>query len=344
MINSIGNSGGRTSAHMSFLFRTGKVDVKYSGGHDCEYVFCDTGGEAQETYDFLRQCNAAFDLNVVCLGAVINDSMGKGNDYEVVDINSLTFNLDKMKAITKKYGGFTNNRPHCTDKLKTIIVEKYRKSNHGKSGYQTWIGIRYDEPKRLIGCHKHLEKSAYKQLLAQGLEKDDISELFCALSEDLSLLDSEYEYLKPETKELIRKRIHKQKSLGLRYLAQISKIDKQGVLDWWANQSFDLQIEEHEGNCLFCVKKSDLKITLASRDKPEEFKQWCEMVSSKDVRIMPADKFGRGHIYRRWLTPELMIAQFSDSTTEELRQRVYKTKQFDTGSCSESCEAFGELD
>ena len=180
--------------------------------------------------------------------------------------------------------------------------------------------------------------------MAHGFEKDDVSELFCAVSEDLSLLDSRYESLKLETKELIKKRILKQKSLGLRYLAQISKIEKQGIIDWWATRSFDLQIDEHEGNCLFCVKKSELKVALASRDKPEEFKQWCNMVNSKDVRIMPADKFGRGHIYRRWLTPELLITQFSNSTTEELRQRVYKTKQFDTGSCSESCEAFGELD
>ena len=340
-VHSLGNSGGRTSAYMSYLFKTCLPHL--TTDVITEYVFCDTGGEDPETYEFLRKCNDEFGLKVVCLKAVVNESMGKSNDYEIVNINDLNFNLESMEVITKKYGGFTNNRPHCTDKLKTIIVEKYRKDTHGKGNYFTWIGIRYDEPKRLVGDHIHYNKSIYKQLIKQDFEPEEISELFCRISEDISVLEECYSEIEQPTKELLIKRINKQKSLGLRYLAQISKITKQGILDWWSKQSFDLKIDEHLGNCVFCVKKSDLKITLASRDRPELFKQWCEMVNSDDVRLMPADKFGKGHIYRRWLTPENLIAQFSNSTTEELRNRVYKTKQFDSGSCSESCEAFGEI-
>ena len=57
---------------------------------------------------------------------------------------------------------------------------------------------------------------------------------------------------------------------------------------------------------------------------------------------MPADKFGTGHIYRKWLTPDNLIAQFSDLSDDELRDFVYRGKKDDIGECSESCEALPE--
>ena len=63
-------------------------------------------------------------------------------------------------------------------------------------------------------------------------------------------------------------------------------------------------------------------------------------MNDSSVRLMPADKFGIGHIYRNWLTPDMLIKQFSDHSTDELRQRIFREKRFETGSCTESCEAF----
>ena len=63
-------------------------------------------------------------------------------------------------------------------------------------------------------------------------------------------------------------------------------------------------------------------------------------MTHESVRLMPADKFGTGHIYRNWLTPEMLIQQFSEHTDDDLRQRIYKEKRYDTGSSTESCEAF----
>lgn len=125
----------------------------------------------------------------------------------------------------------------------------------------------------------------------------------------------------------------------VKYLAEISDFEKQDVVNWWAKQSFDLQIDEHLGNCIFCIKKNDPKLALAQRCEPEKFEEWCELVRGEHVRPMPADKFGVGHIYRKWLTPENLIAKFSDSTAEQLSEFIYRSRSNDSGSCSESCEA-----
>lgn len=128
------------------------------------------------------------------------------------------------------------------------------------------------------------------------------------------------------------------------YLAEISDFTKEDVLDWWSRMPFDLEITEHLGNCVFCIKKTATKVALAERDEPELFKLWNAAITDESVRLMNADKFGIGHIYRNWLTPEMLIQQFSEHSDDDLRQRIYKERRYDTGSCTESCEAFEQPD
>lgn len=54
-------------------------------------------------------------------------------------------------------------------------------------------------------------------------------------------------------------------------LATIAKTSKKEVLDFWADQPFDLDIEEHQGNCLWCYKKSDRKLSRLGKENPEWF-------------------------------------------------------------------------
>ena len=132
---------------------------------------------------------------------------------------------------------------------------------------------------------------------------------------------------------------------NIRYLAEISDFEKSDVLEWWGEMPFDLQIEEHLGNCVFCIKKASKKIALAARDEPILFDDWNEAITGSHVRLMPTDKLGTGHIYRGWLSPDKLIAQFSDVATSHLKEMVYKGKKNDVGSCSESCEIdFDQMD
>ena len=129
---------------------------------------------------------------------------------------------------------------------------------------------------------------------------------------------------------------------NIRYLAEISDFEKTDVLHWWSQQGFDLDLPEHLGNCVFCIKKSCKKIALAARDEPLLFEQWKNAVSGSHVRLMPSDKMGVGHIYRGWLTPDLVVEQFKQVADADLEKSIYESKKENVGQCSESCEAFND--
>lgn len=128
---------------------------------------------------------------------------------------------------------------------------------------------------------------------------------------------------------------------GFRYLAEIADEDKPEILSWWNKQPFNLEIEEHLGNCVFCVKKTNLKIALAMRDEPELLRDWIEMIDRKEVRLegrtqMAAER----RLYRNRKTVQDVMNDFAEFSRDELAMRVRVTKAHDTGSCTESCEVF----
>jgi len=126
---------------------------------------------------------------------------------------------------------------------------------------------------------------------------------------------------------------------GIRYLAEISDFEKQDVLEFWKGMPFDLDILEHLGNCVFCPKKSNLKLAAAQRDEPELYIKWLDMLYSDSVRV--DDKTGHwSKMYRGNQSLESLIAAFDGSTGDEIKARMRGAKHLDTGSCSESCEVF----
>ncbi len=266
-------SGGRTSAYLCNLM------IEKHGEGNVDFVFMDTGFEHPATYDFIRNVNEAFGLNVTCLRANFNQPLGVGVQFNIVDVNSISCDLVPFKNMMKKYGVPYIGGMFCTDRMKLQPFKKYCEQTYGKGNYETWLGIRIDEPKRLG-------------------KKD-----------------------------------------GIRYLAEISDFEKQDILDWWEKQSFDLEIEEWLGNCVFCPKKSNLKIAAAQRDEPEIYLNWLESIYSDYVRI---DK-NTGHhskMYRGKQSLESLIATFDGATGNEIKSRLRGIKSLDSGSCSESCEVF----
>ncbi len=47
-------------------------------------------------------------------------------------------------------------------------------------------------------------------------------------------------------------------------------IDKRTINEWWQRQPFTLQLEEHEGNCKLCFKKSDKKLIRSIQERPQD--------------------------------------------------------------------------
>ena len=264
-------SGGRTSAYLVWLTK--------NLGMNAKYVFMDTGAEHPKTYEFVRNVARYFGVDVTCLRVDVNPELGKGNGYKIVSLDEINQDLYPWRKMMEKYGVPYYGGAFCTDRMKLVPFKKYCDDTFGKGNYETWLGIRADEPNRL--SHKD----------------------------------------------------------GIRYLAEISDFEKQDVLDWWSEQDFDLNLDEWLGNCVFCMKKSDLKLAAAQRDEPGMYLEFLDAINGKLVRT--GEKAGSvDSMYRRKRSLEQVVAMFDGSTGAEIKSRLRGAKMMDTGSCSESCEVF----
>lgn len=111
--------------------------------------------------------------------------------------------------------------------------------------------------------------------------------------------------------------------------------DKQDVLDWWAEPErafMDLGIEEFEGNCLGCFKKSLAK-QFAQYDKDPSVYEWTDSMEKKYAHA------GAG------VGPRVFF-RGNRSTQQLIQLRRSAADGFDPahhvvdGGCSESCEVY----
>lgn len=125
--------------------------------------------------------------------------------------------------------------------------------------------------------------------------------------------------------------------------------DKQDVNDWWEDQPFNLELEEHEGNCGWCWKKSDPKLFLLAKQRPDVFAFPATMDAryprlgpefAKDPNA-PTRVFFRKHRSTKDLLAEAVTV--ADKPIEVLR-RFAKQDPDANGGCAESCEPYPMLD
>lgn len=143
---------------------------------------------------------------------------------------------------------------------------------------------------------------------------------------------------------------------SIRYMAEITDFEKEDVLDFWARMPFDLEIQEHLGNCVFCIKKSINKLALAARDEPEILRAWVDAIEAGNDRLNnPIEKtteglfqekytqhIKKGVMYRGSNSMESIIAKFELHTRDEIYDSIRSMKRKETGGCTESCEAFSD--
>lgn len=130
----------------------------------------------------------------------------------------------------------------------------------------------------------------------------------------------------------------------IRYLAELSNFGKQDILDWWATQPFDLQIPEHLGNCVFCIKKAQPKLILAVQDEPELADEFIDMLSSPDNRRLPKAVHVKNEIYRGHMSLDKIVKLSKVIPHEDVKASVKERIALEEDNptmCSESCEVFG---
>lgn len=291
-------------------------------------VYANTGLENDETLDFINKCDKYFDLGVNWIEAVVHEN--KGNTHRVVSYET-AFRVKDYKhpdhpyhAHVRKNGIPNQTYKQCSDRLKQIPIEHWKKVN-GYSGLKHALGMRADEHNRVLPANIR------KALSGFGVDV----EAFISSENRLSMLEG----VDSDTLKIASSYDKKRKKFGLVYpFYEWLNIDKQDINDWWDDMPFNLALEEHEGNCQTCWKKSNNKLSLLAIEHPERFEamKWFEDNYS---HVKPNNNGERRVFFRGNRSAEMIIGEVSLYDAFTLRKMIGLNKDADSG-CSESCEAY----
>jgi hypothetical protein len=144
-------SGGETSAYMAQWIKK-NLEHLYE---EVIYVFANTGDENEETYEFIKECDEYFKLNIHWIESVIHPEKGKGPTYKTTDYLTASRNGEPFKAMTKKYGIQSQIFHGCSGYLKQTPIDKYAKDYFNGEPHDTAVGIRADEIRRVSKNEKN---------------------------------------------------------------------------------------------------------------------------------------------------------------------------------------------
>ena len=131
------------------------------------------------------------------------------------------------------------------------------------------------------------------------------------------------------------------KNPPLRYMAEITEFEKDDVLDFWESMAFNLEIDEHLGNCVFCFKKSINKVALAARDEPELAAHFIDAIGRANNRLNEGSEIPKGVMFRNKNSLQSIIAKFELHSRDDIHDTIRSMRRNESGGCTESCEAFG---
>jgi len=106
------------------------------------------------------------------------------------------------------------------------------------------------------------------------------------------------------------------------------------ILNWWKNNNFDLNIPLNLGNCDICWKKSFKVLVNNTRDFPERFEWWQQMIDKYAHKSRNSDKaisFFRGGKSIKELFEMGQLSQ---------EQLTLFAEEYKLDGCSESCEVY----
>lgn len=265
-------SGGRSSALMCEVLQD-----KFGNTHEIVYTFANTSWERNETLDFANAVDRHLGLNLVWLEAVVHPGR-KACTHRVVSYETAKRSGEVFEAVCAKYGLPNQTFKFCTRELKQYPIRSYLRSIGWKPGsYETALGIRADEPRRVRRETAQRERIIYP-------------------------------------------------------LVDVVSVDKQDVLDHFEQFEWDLKLEEHEGNCIDCYKKSDAKLLRLYRENPSSF-DFPIRLDALYRNVGPNNVPGPRKMYRGFRSAPELVAQFA-AAGDDYRPPVTE------GGCSESCEIY----
>lgn len=121
-------------------------------------------------------------------------------------------------------------------------------------------------------------------------------------------------------------------------LIDIIPTDKQDVNDWWEEQSFNLEIPEHHGNCTWCWKKSLSKHFKLISESPEIY-DFPRRMEELHGRTGAGSSKGESRVFfRNFISTNDLFkaAEIADNSAMGKMQMDLDLN----GGCSESCEVY----
>jgi hypothetical protein len=126
-------------------------------------------------------------------------------------------------------------------------------------------------------------------------------------------------------------------------------VSKDDIREWWARQSFNLNIPEQLGNCTWCWKKSNRKLLTLARNYPEIFEFPARMEREhalsggerRDGEARKPRRFFRGEL----LSSDLLRMAQEDFVQFEDDKFIPFDDELDVGgACGDSCEIYSDID
>lgn len=251
-------SGGRTSGYMLYQI------VQAFGGKLPDWVkviFCNTGIEREETYDFIERCSQRWDVPILWLEYTYSgkSDVGKAkHGVRVVDYSTASRNGEPFLQIVQARQAIPNIRMRfCTGELKIRTTSRYVRGVLGWKEYHNAIGLRADEPNRVGKIRLRIQEKLNKGKLP---EKENT--LFGVVNKERKKSTSE---VPPGEWPLVP--------------LYDSRRTHDDVKAFWISQDFDLGIPSEEGNCSLCFLKKTSTIIETIRKHPELADIWIHMES-----------------------------------------------------------------
>lgn len=175
-------SGGRSSAKMCETLQR-----RFGQSHEIVYTFANTSWEHPKTLDFVNAVDQWLGLNLVWLEAVVHDGR-KSCTHRVVTYETAKRNGEVFEAVVAKYGLPNQVFKLCTRELKTNVMNSYARSIGWAPGtYETAIGIRADEPRRVRREVAERERIIYPLVNLEPTDKQDVLTFFESYPWDLGI-------------------------------------------------------------------------------------------------------------------------------------------------------------
>lgn len=117
-------------------------------------------------------------------------------------------------------------------------------------------------------------------------------------------------------------------------LIEDEPVTKDAILHWWSKMPFDLEIKEHEGNCVTCWKKSDRKLWTLAKEDVTHFDFFNKM-DEKYSDFIPESQKSRGgkqFFFRNYRSSKDIINEANTKSFEMFKEKSHY--QLDLFSCN----------